>query len=402
MTATPSRFLDRHSPPHLLTLVVVAGLSALAMNIFIPSLPAMAEYFGAEYATMQLSVSLYLGFSALLQLIIGPLSDRYGRRRAILSSIGVFLLATLGTLMATDATTFLIFRTLQAAVATSMALSRAVVRDMVDERHAASMIGYVTLGMTIVPMLGPMAGGWLEDHYGWKASFTMLFVAGTLVFALVWADLGETANIRPASLVAQFHEFPELYGSPRFWGYVATATFSSGVFFTFLGGASFVGTNVYGLSSSQIGVYFALTAVGYAAGNFLSGRYSTRFGVNRMALAGNLLLVTGLAMIALALMADWPSPLAFFGFFMFVAMGNGMTLPNSMAGMMSVRPHLAGTASGLGGAMMIGGGAALSALAGQVLVPGAGAWPLLAIMAGAGVASVLSILLVIHRARRKR
>lgn len=400
VTLAPVKFLDRTTPPHIFTLILLSGLSALSMNIFLPSLPAMAAWFDTEYATMQLSVSLYLGFSAVLQLIIGPLSDRYGRRQAILWAIVVFMLATVGTLIASDATSFLIFRTLQAAVATSMALSRAVVRDMFDERHAASMIGYITLGMTIAPMLGPVVGGWLDELYGWQASFALLLIMGAATWVLVWADLGETAVTRPTSLLAQAQGFPDLFRSPRFWGYVATSTFSSGVFFAYLGGAAFVGTTVYGLSASQLGLYFAVTAVGYGAGNYLSGRYSTQIGVNPMALWGNVAMLAGLLGQAAVLLLEWSAPIGFFGFFVFVGLGNGMTLPNSMAGMLSVRPHLAGTASGLGGAMMIGGGAGLSALAAQLLVPGAGAWPLVAIMLVSAVLSVVSILLVIWRTPR--
>ena len=92
--------------------------------------------------------------------------------------------------------------------------------------------------------------------------------------------------------------------------------------------------------------------------------------------------------------------LTFFGFMTFVGLGNGMTIPNSTAGSLSVRPHLAGTASGLSGAIMIGGGAALSALAGALLKPGTGAWPLLWLMLITGIAGMISILLVIHRERR--
>ncbi|MBL9059526.1 MAG: MFS transporter, partial [Mangrovicoccus sp.] len=93
MTPRPKvRFLDRQTPPHLLTLVLLAGLSAAAMNIFLPSLPSMASYFKADYRLLQLSVTLYLAVNAVLQLVIGPLSDRYGRRPVILWGVGLFVL----------------------------------------------------------------------------------------------------------------------------------------------------------------------------------------------------------------------------------------------------------------------------------------------------------------------
>ncbi len=133
----------------------MSGLAALSMNIFLPSLPGMARYFDTDYAVMQLSVSAYLAVSALMQLAIGPISDRFGRRSVSLWSIFIFVLATIGTLFAPNAAWFLVFRMAQAVVATSLALARVVVRDMVPTAEAASMIGYGTIGMALVPMIGP-------------------------------------------------------------------------------------------------------------------------------------------------------------------------------------------------------------------------------------------------------
>ncbi|WP_238149872.1 multidrug effflux MFS transporter [Pararhodobacter aggregans] len=391
------RFLDRKTPPHLATLILLSAVSALSMNVFLPSLPNMAEYFDADYRLMQLSISVYLAFSAVLQLVIGPLSDRFGRRNIVLVSLVVFLLASVGTLLAPNATVFLIFRMLQAAVATGMALGRAIVRDMVDEDRAASMIAYVTLGMSIVPMLGPIVGGALDEVWGWQASFLLLAVLGALVLWLVWADLGETMERRPSSFRAQIADYPELLTSPRFWGYVLTTAFSSGVFFAYLGGAPFVGSEIYGLTPSELGLFFGVTGVGYGMGNYLSGRYSTRFGVVRMIVYGNIGMAIGIVVQIFAVATGWGGAAGFFVPFLIVGIGNGLVLPNSNAGMLSVRPALAGTAAGLGGAFMIGGGAALSAMAGAMLTEETGAWPLIAIMSASMVGSILSILLVIRR-----
>lgn len=400
MNGAIPRFLDRKSPPHLVTLILLSGVSALSMNIFLPSLPNMAEYFQADYRLMQLSVSIYLGLSALLQLIIGPLSDRYGRRNIILISLVVFCISSLGTLFAPNAWSFLAFRMLQASIATSMALSRAIVRDMVDESRAASMIAYVTLGMSIVPMLGPIVGGALDEAFGWQASFTMLLGLGLMVLVLTWLDLGETHVAKPTSFMAQLRDYPELLTSPRFWGYVLSTAFASGVFFAYLGGAPFIGTVLYGLTPTEVGLYFGVTGLGYGLGNFLSGRFSMRLGVIEMIVWGNVAMVLGLALQCLALLTGLGGALGFFAPFLIVGIGNGLVLPNASAGMLSVRPHLAGTASGLGGAIMIGGGAALSALAGLLLTEQSGAWPLMAIMGASLAGSMLAIVMVIRRNRR--
>ncbi len=132
MTTKPMvRFLDRTTPPHILTLVLVTGMSAMVMNMFLPSLPAMTEYFETEFHIMQLSVALFLAVNAVLQLVVGTISDRFGRRPVLLVGFGLYLLATLGCIYSPTIEIFLGFRMAQAAVVVAMVLSRAVVRDMV-------------------------------------------------------------------------------------------------------------------------------------------------------------------------------------------------------------------------------------------------------------------------------
>ncbi|MEL7343381.1 MAG: MFS transporter, partial [Pseudomonadota bacterium] len=187
------------------------------------------------------------------------------------------------------------------------------------------------------------------------------------------------------------------FSSRRFWGYTFAAAFASGAFFAFLGGSPFVATNAYGLSETMAGVGFGAPAVGYATGNFLAGRFSTRLGFNRMILLGGI--STTIGMIALTILALLGSDNAviFFALCTTIGLGNGMTIPNATAGMMSVRPELAGTASGIGGAIMIGGGAALSATAGLFLERFGGVTPLALVMLTSSILGVVSILYVIQR-----
>jgi MFS transporter, DHA1 family, multidrug resistance protein len=396
----PPRFLDRTTPPKIITLVLITGIAALALNIFLPSLPAMARSFGVDELRINLVVSGYLAMTAAIQIVIGPISDRFGRRPVLLWAIAIFILASIGAAMTEDFTIFLLCRMMQASIATGFALSRAVVRDMVPPDQAASMIGYVTMGMSVVPMIGPAIGGALDDTFGWRASFWVLVGAGVALFALVWADQGETATARAASFRAQIAAYPALFRSQRFWGYVLASATASGAFFAFLGGASFVGERVYGLSPFGLGLAFAAPAVGYLIGNFISGRFATRIGINRMMLTGALLTTAGLGLLtALALIGLAPATI-FFGLVISVGLGNGIMLPSANAGMLSVRPELAGSAAGLGGAITIGGGASMSALAGWALTGSATALPLILIMTLTSALSVLSALWVIRRARQ--
>lgn len=395
MTASPSvRFLDRRTPPHIATLILIAGVAALSQSVFLPSLAHMAKHFDTSYAVMQLSVSGYLLTTSVLQILLGSVADSLGRRPVMLGSLALFVAASLGTLVAPTAGAFLAFRMLQGMSVAGIVLSRAVVRDTVGPNEAASKIGYITMGMALVPMIGPMIGGALDEAFGWQSSFVLLAAAGTLVLGLVALDQGETGQARSGGLGAQLGRYPLLLRSRRFWGYTLCASFGSGAFFALLGGAAFVSGNIFGLSPLWTGVALGSPAVGYALGNFLSGRYSVRVGINGMAALGCAVATLGLSLSLLLTLLGWTGPLLLFGFCVTLGLGNGLMLPNAMAGSISVRPELAGTASGLSGAIMTAGGAALSVLAAAVLSVETGPWPLQAIMAGSSALAGLSLLLV--------
>ncbi|MCZ7485747.1 multidrug effflux MFS transporter [Rhizobium rhizogenes] len=388
------RFLDRTTPPHIITLVVIAGVAALCMNVFLPSLAAMAIYFETDYAVMQFAVSGYLAATACLQLLIGPLSDLFGRRPVMLASIAIMIAATLVCMLAPNITVFMIGRVAQAAIVSGFVLARAIVRDMVPMEQAASMIGYVTMGMSVVPMVGPTVGGLLNDISGWQSSFALLALLGVGILVLAWFDLGETNHNKSASFSQQFHAWPELLRSPLFWGYALTSTFSSGMFFSFLGGAPFVGSVLYGLAPAMLGLQFFFMASGYMLGNFVSGRYARQIGITRMMLSGNVIAIAGIVTTIVLITGGAESAYAFFVPLALIGVGNGVTLPSANAGMVSVQPHLAGSASGLGGAMTIGGGAALSVLASSVLSKEDGTWPLLMVMLATGLVALLTTYVV--------
>ena len=392
-------FLNRTTPPHIVTLVLSTGVAALSLNIFLPSLPGMARHFGVDYAVMQLAVSAYLAMSALAQFVIGPISDRYGRRPVVLTVVAIFTLASLAALLAPTAETFLAARFVQAVVATTFVLSRAAVRDMVPGPEAASMIGYVTMGMSLVPMVGPALGGILDTAFGWQANFAVLAAAGALLFALVWADMGETVAGGGLGFAAQARAYPVLLRSQRFWGYSLSSTMAAGLFYAYLGGAPLVGEKAFGLSPVAVGYYFALPSLGYLIGNWVSGRFATRLGMDKMVLAGAVLATAALAVALLAALAGVLGPLFFFAAVGVTGVGNGLALPSANAGMMSVRPDLAGTASGLGATMTIGCGAALASLSAALLGETVSVTRLVAVMFCSSAGSVVAILWVMRRRR---
>ena len=392
------RFLNRSTPPHILTLILLASISALTMNIFLPSLPNIASELNSSTSILGLSVGIYLASSAVLQLIIGPFSDQFGRRPLILWSLIIFCISTLATVFVTNTAQFLILRIFQAISASCMVLARAIVRDTTESiEKAGSKIAYVTMGMALVPMVGPAIGGLLDYQYGWEASFWLLFLLGLVILIISFFDVGETLSDHNQSFLEQISTYPSLLRSKRFWGYCLSSAFVSGAFFSYLGGAPFVGNEVFGLEPKDLGFWFGAPAIGYVLGNFLSGRFSTKIGLDKMIFLGVTTALFGVSISMTISLLDHGSVLSFFGLMTLVGLGNGMSIPNATAAMMSINPKLAGTAAGLGSAIMIGGGAGLSAIANFILIHGSSEIPLIMLMWTSVFCGLCSVAYVSYR-----
>lgn len=368
------------SPPSLLTLVMLTALSVLSLTMFLPSLSNMAEDFRADYALVALSIAGYLGGTGALMLVMGPLSDRFGRRPVMLVGLTVFTLASLVCALTTDIWVFLAFRVLQGAVIAGWALSLAVIRDMVPAQEAASRIGYVTMAMAVAPMLGPMAGGALDELFGWRASFLVFAGLGAAALGLCWVDLGETNKTPSETFAQQFRAYPELARSRRYWGFALCMAFSTGSFHAFLAGAPLVAVAILELSPAALGVCMGSITAGFALGCFLSGRFATRIPLTAMITSGRIIAAAGLIAGLALFLAGFEHVISLFGATVFVGLGNGLTMPSCNAGAMSVRPELAGSASGLAGALTLAGGAVLSSVTGAIVTEETGAYALLGMM----------------------
>ncbi|MEO1453441.1 MAG: multidrug effflux MFS transporter [Pseudomonadota bacterium] len=372
------------TPPALITLILLTGFAPLSLNMFMPSLAGMAVDLGTDYATISLAVSGYLAITAGVQLILGPLSDRIGRRPVVLIALGTFTLASVGCVMARDVQTFLAFRMLQAGMVAGYTMAMAIVRDTRDAQAAVSLIGYIGMAMAVAPMLGPVLGGVLDQAFGWRATFITYAAMGAGLFLLAWFDLGET-RVRATASRAPARA---LLRTPLFWAYALCGAFSVGAFYIFITGVPLVAVSTFGVTTAQLGALIGSITVGFMAGSFVTGRLGCHVRGPAIVIAGRVVACTGLG----AALALWglgvTSPWAFFAGTMCVGFGNGLTMPGSMSGAMSARPDLAGTASGLMGALIVAGGAVLTALTGAVLPEVGGAPVLLALMLGSSLAGL--------------
>jgi len=368
------------SSPRLLTLILLAALSTLSLNLFLPSLANIAREFQADYALVSLSIAGYLAITAVLQLVIGPMSDRFGRRPVLLWGLSCFLVGSLGCLLADDIYSFLMFRALQGAVIAGWVLSMAMIRDTHSEGEAASLIGYVAMSMAIAPMLGPMIGGLLDEFLGWRASFALYSVMGLALLLLCWLDLKETNRSPSATFAVQFDAYPELFASRRFWGFALCAMFSTGAFYVFLAGVPLVAARQFSISPGVLGFYMGTITAGFAVGSFIAGRYSNRFARTTMMISGRSIAVTGLTLGLILFLAGYAHGLTLFVATIFVGVANGISMPGVNAGAISMRPGLAGSAAGLLGASTVGAGALLTTFTGYLLEEGDAAVRLLGIM----------------------
>lgn len=366
--------------PSLLTLILLTSISVLSLNLFLPSLSRIATELEADYALVSLSIGGYLAVSAVLQIVMGPLSDLYGRRPVLLAGLGIFVIASVGCFLAQDIWVFLAFRLLQSAVVCAMVISRAVVRDIAPADQAARLLGMIGTAMALAPLLGPVVGGVLDQLFGWRANFVAFIVIGLGLFALTWVDLPETNPHLGKGFRAHFRSYPELLGVPLFWAHCGCLVFSVGGFYAFLGGAPQVAEAQFGLSPAWVGVGMGSISAGFMLGNFITGRLSGRVALSRIVLTGRWLAVLGPAMGAILFMLGANHPLLMFGCVLFIGLGNGLTIPGVNASVMSVAPHLAGSASGLSGALTLAGGAALTAVSGIVVSAAGGAVALLSLL----------------------
>lgn len=389
---------DPNHKPSILVLILISTISPLSMNIYLPSMAGMVGDFSTSAAMVQLTISLFLVSVAVSQIFIGPLSDRFGRRPLVLWGMAIYIAATIACLFAPTIEALIATRIVQAIGGSAgMVLSRAIVRDVYERDKAASMIGYVTMGMAVGPMLAPAFGGVLDGIFGWQGGFYTMAVLGVISLAAAFFNLRET-NLAPSSasgLGSLGTNMLRLMREPMFWIYTLIVSLASALYFSYLGGAPFISANILKISPAEMGIYFMFVAAGYILGNFISGRISERVGIFPMIGTGSVLPILAVATVMLVVVAGVYHPVALFLPMFFVGLGNGICIPSAVSGAVSVKPELAGAASGLVGSMQVGFGAVSSALVAWMLSEAMwpmSVWPMVAVMA---ICAVTALVLVI-------
>ena len=368
------------------------------MHLLLPSLPAIAGEFAVAISTAQLLVSLSLVAVALGNLVVAPLSDRFGRRPVIVTGLGLFIAGSMAAVFAPGITPLVAARVLQAfGAGAAMAVARAAITDHFGIERSASAMATTATAVLLVPMFAPSLGGFTVEWAGWRAVFLLATALGAAVLYLTLARTGEThardqaAGPTPRTLSS----YRRLLGSPGYLSYVLFGSCMMGAVTVFITSTPYVAIQVYGVKPSTYGLLFFLPAFASFSGFFFTARMARRLGGIRMMRMGAGLACVGAATMLWLAAAGVAHPLALFLPGMLVCGANALSAPNSTSGAITSAPDMAGAASGLLGFIQLLVGAAMTQLV-AVLADGT-ALPLVGAIAGL---NLCALALLAHITRR--
>ncbi|MFF0158168.1 multidrug effflux MFS transporter [Streptomyces sp. NPDC005263] len=358
----------------LLVTLILGGLTAtppLAMDMYLPSLPEVTQSLHAPAATVQLTLTACLAGMALGQLVVGPMSDRWGRRRPLLVGLAVYIVATALCALAPTVEFLVAFRLAQGlAGAAGIVIARAVVRDLYDGTAMARFFSTLMLISGVAPIVAPLIGGQILRVTDWRGVFMVLTVVGALLAGFVWAKLPETlapADRHSGGVGEALRSMRTLLADRRFSGYMLTGGFTFAALFAYISASPFVIQEIYGASPQTFSLLFGINSVGLVIAGQINGKVLVgRVSLDRVLAVGLVIVTT--AATALLLMSVGVfgevglAPMAAALFVLMSAMG--ITMPNTQAlALMRVR-HAAGSASALLGTSSFLVGAIASPLVG--------------------------------------
>jgi len=354
----------------LALLTALTAFSMAATSIYLPSLPAMTVALETTAAKVQLTLTLYMFVYALAQLVLGPLSDRHGRRPVMIGGLAACVLASFACAFATSIEMLLVARVVQGIGAcVGVVTSRAVTHDVFDRQASAKALSVMTAAVALTPVAAPLVGGLLDVHFGWRATFILIAVLCTILLVAAFVLLPETNRNRQSGgtvLATALANYRTLLGVPGFWGFALPNMLLYVTFYGFVVGAPLVFISGYGLSPDRYGLLAAAPMVGFFLGSLLASRLVTRMGLERMVDFGTTGMgATGAALLLLAWL-DLIGIATFMTVILFWGIGMGVAQPNALAGAVSVRPRIAGSGAALVGCMQFAGGGLGTAIVTQL------------------------------------
>ncbi|MDX5460645.1 multidrug effflux MFS transporter [Micromonospora tulbaghiae] len=378
------------------TLLVLLGtltaIGPLSLDMYLPAFPAMTRDLGADQAGIQLSLTTCLIGLALGQLVTGPLSDRWGRRRPVLVGVVAYTVLALVCAAAPNAPLLAAARFAQGvAGGMGVVVARAVVRDLYSGRDAAKYFSRLTLVFGVAPVAAPGVGSLVLRFGSWRAVFVTLAVIGAVLAVAVALRLPETLPAERRStggLGATVRTMRSLLADRVYLGYALTQGFAFAGLFAYISGSSFVFQDVFGVSAAVFSVIFGANALALVAVGQANARLLDRFTPRRLLVTT---LVVGVVTAVGVLTGALAGSLAVTAVALFAFVGSlGMVMPNSTALALDAHARHAGTAAALMGGIQSVVGALAAPLVG---LGGEGsALPMAVVLAGAALLSLTAVL----------
>jgi DHA1 family bicyclomycin/chloramphenicol resistance-like MFS transporter len=339
----------------------------LSTDMYLPALPSVAHDLSASAAAVALTLTASLIGLGGGQLVAGPLSDAFGRRRPVLIGIALYTASSLLCAAAPDVWTLSVLRLVQGASgAAGIVIGRAVVSDLYSGIAAARFFARLMIVTGLAPILAPIVGGQLLHITDWRGIFIVLAAIGVLMWVACWRALGETLlpSLRQSAGFATMRgALGVIVRDRRFLGLTLCYALSFGALFAYISGSPFVLEDIFGLSPQIFGLLFALNAVGLVAGSQVAGRLIATVGSQRLLAIGlGGLNAAGLGLLVTVLAHGGLAPVEVCFFVLLVSFG--FVGPNSTALALAPFPHIAGSASALMGLLQFGLGAAVAPLVG--------------------------------------
>lgn len=333
----------------LVILSALIALGPLSIDMYLPSLPTIAQALASDEGAVQLTLSSYLLAFSFGQLFYGPLSDSFGRRGLLLSGLGLFFIATVLCALAESIEWLIIFRFLQALGGAACAvLARAIVRDLYEGDAAAKAMSFVMLVMVVAPMLAPLIGGYVLKVSSWEMIFYLLAALGLLLTAVVVVLLQETHPVQhrvPFGFKAYFQRYFQVLSDRSTAGHVLSGAFSFAGMFVYIAGTPFVFINIYGFAPENYGLIFGLNSLGMMVMTYINGRlvgiYSAEL-VTRIAYIS--LSFSGVSVLLSAIIFPELYIFLLVSIFIYLTLMGSIAV-NSIVLAMKPFPKLAGTAS---------------------------------------------------------
>jgi DHA1 family bicyclomycin/chloramphenicol resistance-like MFS transporter len=334
----------------LLLLAACSALGPIATNLYLPALPGVREYFGATVAEVQATFSISLATFALGILAWGPISDRFGRRTAILAGLSIMLCGSIASVFAQSLEWLIAGRALQAfGVATGLVTARAIIADLYPADRMAKMLASLTMVAVLGNSLAPVLGGFLATGFGWRAIFAALALATSIVALIAWRHLPETRPLdaHPPGAREMLVTASSLMRKPLFMGCMLQGAVVYATFLVFISLAPYVMVSALGRPPTEFGFYYLFIAAGYFYGNWSVRRLMARHDLHWMVVVGVLLTVAGAAAALGFYALGLTHPLWIFVPIGVLSFGQGLALPNVTATAVSLAPQHAGVASSL-------------------------------------------------------